>query len=99
MMPLRSCCCLAGSRAACVWSGLARRIASPDKRHNYLSLYGPLSMVLLLGVWAGGLIAGFGTLYWALDGLPVWPSWANQMYFSGVTFFTLGYGDMAPQTP
>ncbi len=81
-----------------VWSGLARRIASPDKRHNYLSLYGPLSMVLLLGVWAFGLIAGFGTLYWALDGRPVWPSWANQIYFSGVTFFTLGYGDLLPHT-
>jgi len=83
-----------------VWSGIARRISSEDKRHNYLSLYGPLSMVVLLLVWAGGLIAGFGTLYWALDYAPsVRLSWANQLYFSGVTFFTLGYGDLVPHTP
>jgi hypothetical protein len=81
------------------WSGLARRIRSPDNRHNYLSLYGPLSMVLLLMVWAGGLIMGFGSLYWAIDNSgSVWSSWANQVYFSGVTFFTLGYGDLVPRT-
>ncbi len=78
------------------WSGLARRISSLDRRHNYLSLYGPLSMVWLLGVWASGLIAGFGTLYWVLDAGRL--SWANQIYFSGVTFFTLGYGDVVPRT-
>jgi hypothetical protein len=64
-----------------------------------LSLYGPLSMVVLLMVWAAGLIAGFGTLYWTLDGLAPWPAWPNQLYFSGVTFFTLGYGDLVPHTP
>src|SRR6202140_2852334 len=50
-----------------IWSKLARRISGEDRRHNYLSLYGPLSMVWLLVVWASGLVAGFGTLYWALD--------------------------------
>lgn len=80
-----------------IWSGIARRIASDDRRHNYLSLYGPLSMIWLLLVWAIGLVAGFGTLYWALHaGQPVRPSLADQIYFSGVTFFTLGYGDMVP---
>jgi hypothetical protein len=28
-----------------IWSRLARRIGSEDRRHNCLSLYGPLSMV------------------------------------------------------
>jgi hypothetical protein len=80
-----------------LWSGFARRIQSADRRHNFLSLYGPLSMVLLLMVWAVGLIASFGTLYWALDyGRSVSPSWPNQLYFSGVTFFTLGCGDLVP---
>jgi voltage-gated potassium channel Kch len=82
-----------------VWSKLARRIGSEDRRHNYLSLYGPLSMVWLLVVWAGGLIVGFATLYWALNaGHSVRLSWPNQIYFSGVTFFTLGYGDVVPHT-
>ncbi|MEO8052123.1 MAG: potassium channel family protein [Acidobacteriota bacterium] len=82
-----------------LWAGLARRIRSADKRHNCLSLYGPLSMVCLLMVWAGGLIVGFGILYWALENGPsLRTSWANQLYFSGVTFFTLGYGDLVPHT-
>lgn len=83
-----------------LWSEVARRIRPENWRHNYLSLYGPLSMVFLLLVWAAGLITGFGTLYWALDyANPERLSWGNQLYFSGATFFTLGYGDLVPHTP
>lgn len=86
-----------------VWSGIARRIDSDERRHNYLSLYGPLSMVWLLMVWASGLIASFGTLYWAINPTNASGdarlSWPSQLYFSGVTFFTLGYGDLVPHTP
>jgi len=83
-----------------VWSRIARRIGSDDRRHNYLSLYGPLSMVWLLLVWGVGLITGFGTLFYTLNraAAPAL-SWPNQLYLSGVTFFTLGYGDLVPQTP
>ena len=82
-----------------VWSKIARRIDSEERRHNYLSLYGPISMVWLLMVWASGLITGFGTLYWAIDP-DVYSrlTWPSQLYFSGVTFFTLGYGDLVPHT-
>lgn len=80
-----------------IWSSVARRLSSEDKRHICLSLYGPLSMVWLLVVWAAGLVAGFGTLYWVLDwGQAAQLTWPNQVYFSGVTFFTLGYGDVVP---
>src|SRR4029077_6291942 len=80
-------------------SGFAPRIDSDDRRHNYLSLYGPLSMVWLLVVWAGGLVLAFATLFWALDSSQSGRrSWPDQIYFSGVTFFTLGYGDVLPHT-
>jgi len=82
-----------------VWSKVARRVGSEEKRHTFLSLYGPLSMVWLLVVWGAGLVTGFGTLYWALDpSQPLRPSWPTQLYFSGVTFFTVGYGDVVPHS-
>jgi hypothetical protein len=82
------------------WSGIARRIQSGDRRHNFLSLYGPLSLVGLLVIWAAGLILSFGTLFWALGfRQSEHRSWLDQLYFSGVTFFTLGYRDIVPRTP
>ena len=58
-------------------------------------------MVLLFGTWITGLILGFGLMFWASQtgagGAPP-PSLGTQLYLSGVTFFTLGYGDIVPQT-
>ena len=64
-------------------------------RTAFLSAFGPLSLFVLIVIWAAGLIVGFGLLHWSL-GTPM--SVANAgldtyLYFSGTTFFTLGYGD------
>jgi hypothetical protein len=67
---------------------------------GYLSLYGPLSLIGLLGTWAVGLIVGFGLWQWALGshlhgaGMPT--SLGTDVYMSGTTFFTLGIGDVTP---
>ena len=67
-------------------------------RTGFLSAFGPLSLFVLLVLWAAGLIVGFALLHWSLGtALSV----ANvgfdaYLYFSGTTFFTLGYGDMVP---
>jgi hypothetical protein len=56
-------------------------------------------MVLLILTWAMGLILGFGLLQWILHaGLDRPPNLASQPYTSGLTFFTVGFGDVAPQT-
>ena len=83
------------------FAALARRIRSVKRRETVLSVYGPLSLLLLLAVWATGLIVGFGLLHYALgsqvgmSGTP--PGLALDLYFSGTTFFTLGLGDATPQ--
>ena len=82
------------------WSALARRISSGKRREAILSFFGPLSLLMLLCVWALGLIAGFAMLQWALASplhaanQPI--NFGTYLYLSGTTFFTLGLGDVTP---
>jgi voltage-gated potassium channel Kch len=86
---------------AATWSGwtrLARLIRADARRERFLGVYGALSMILLFAVWAGGLISGFGVLEWSLQANPPASPLVEQVYMSGVTFFTLGYGDVVPRS-
>jgi len=82
-------------------SGLARRLPVGRKRDRYLAFYGPLSLLMLLTVWAVGLVVGFALLQWAAESrlhMPegATPTFTTDLYMSGVTFFTLGFGDVFP---
>jgi Ion channel len=84
------------------WAFIARRIHSEKRRNTFLSLFGPLSIIILLTFWAIGLIMGFALLHWAIGtplGGKLEPAMGVYAYFSGVTFFTLGYGDVTPVEP
>jgi len=84
-----------------IWKWAARRIGSRSRREALLAVYGPLSLLLLLALWAAGLVFGFGVLHWSLaspmqaPGGP--PSFGIDLYMSGTTFFTLGLGDVTPR--
>ena len=85
------------------WAAIAGRIEPRKRREYWLSLFGPLSTLVLIAFWACGLIIGFAVLQWSL-GSPLSASAADAglgqyLYFSGVTFFTLGYGDITPVGP
>jgi hypothetical protein len=81
-------------------AGLARRRPPGKKRERYLSYYGPLSLILLLTVWAVGLVLAFAVLQWSTGARLSTPEgqvdFRTNLYMSGVTFFTLGYGDVYP---
>jgi hypothetical protein len=85
------------------WAAVARRIRSPKLRNAFLSYFGPLSILLLIGAWAIGLILGFALLQWSLATELHTPgedaSFSVYLYLSGVTFFTLGFGDVTPVNP
>jgi hypothetical protein len=85
-----------------LWSAAVRAVSPRRKQENYLSYYGPLSLPLLLGLWAAVLIVGFALLYWAQgDAIKTQggqAGFAECLYFSGTTFFTLGLGDIFPNT-
>ncbi len=86
-----------------LWSMIAHRIRSLDRRENFLSYYGPLSLILLLVVWALGLVLGFASLQFACGSGISAPekvvSFWTDLYLSGTTFFTLGLGDVTPLSP
>ena len=83
-----------------LWSAVARSIADKNQRETYLAAFGPLSLVMLLGVWATAIVAGFAMMHWGLETpLNVAPGTApfsTYVYMSGTTFFTLGLGDVTP---
>ncbi len=80
------------------WSGLAVRMSVGARRESFLSVFGALSMVLLFIIWASALIIAFGVIEWALQAADTVQPLGDQLYMSGVTFFTLGYGDVVPHT-
>ncbi len=41
------------------WSRIGLHIKSPYRREGFLAYFGPLSLIVLLGFWAVGLIFGF----------------------------------------
>ena len=81
------------------WAELGRRLPAGTWRETFLSFFGPLSIVLLTGCWAAGLIVSFGLLQWALAPEPHrWQDITSGLYLSGNLFFTLGLGDVNPHT-
>jgi hypothetical protein len=80
-----------------VWKTAARLFPSPRREQTFLSVFGPLSLLVLFALWAAGLVLGFGLLHHAVS--PREAGLAESVYLSGTTFTTLGYGDVTPASP
>ncbi len=83
------------------WAKIVRSSAPPGWQETLLSFFGPLSLLLLMSIWVGGLITGFALLHWSggsalltRDGSA---GFIIDLYLSGTTFFTLGLGDVVPR--
>lgn len=48
-------------------SNLVRAMHNRKRREKYLGTFGPLSLLLLLALWATGLIFGYAVLHWGLQ--------------------------------
>lgn len=84
------------------WAALVRTLVPAAHQDTLLSIFGPLSLLLLLSIWAVVLIFGFALLHWsagsvllARDGSS---GFLTDLYLSGTTFFTLGLGDAIPRS-
>ena len=88
-----------------VWppfAAVGRRMKPGISRENFLSVFGPLSLILLLAAWAVSLVFGFALIQWGFGSHLASPSgihgFGADLYMSGTNFFTLGLGDVAPTT-
>ena len=85
-----------------LWSSIGRKMRPGNRREFYLSYYGPLSLILLLVIWAATLVLSLAMIEWGLS-LPMNApervlSFGTYLYMSGTTFITLGLGDVTPLT-
>ena len=87
------------------WSAskfLAALFPARKTRETLLGFYGPISLLVLIGVWAVGLVLGFGLMQYgagsAVSTAGGQPNFGTDVYLSGTTFFTLGLGDVVPRT-
>ena len=82
------------------WRRIASHIKTTSRQQNFLGYFGPLSLILLLGFWASGLIFGFALIQYGIGGHEQLSgeklNFGKIVYHSGETFFTLGYGDIVP---
>jgi hypothetical protein len=81
------------------FAAIGRRMKSGRWREEFLSVYGPLSLLALFGFWACGLVTGFGLLQWAIGMAPgaYKGSLATDLYLSAAALFTMTTGD--PKNP
>src|SRR6202158_5623247 len=86
-----------------MWKFAACLVPSKKTRESLLGFYGPISLLILVGVWAVGLIFGFGLLQFgagssvSVTGMQQ-GRYTTDLYLSRTTFFTLGLGDVLPRS-
>ncbi len=80
------------------WKFATSLISSRKRREALLGFYGPLSLLVLVGVWAVGLVLGFALMQYGAGSAVVMtggePRFLPDISLSGTTFFTLGLGDV-----
>jgi len=84
------------------WVATVRSLIPAQHQDTCLSFFGPLSLLVLLSIWAVVLMVGFALLHLSTgssllthDGSS---DFLTDLYLSGTTFFTLGIGDVVPRS-
>jgi hypothetical protein len=84
------------------WRFITGLIPLRKTRETLLGFFGPISLLILVGVWAVGLVFSFGLMQYGAGSAVVitggQPGFLTDLYLSGTTFFTLGLGDVVPHS-
>lgn len=80
-----------------LWRRLGR-VRDDRRREIVLSMAAPTSILGLLVAWGTSEILGWGLIWWALRESFAVPlsGPGDALYFSGVAFFSIGFGDILP---
>lgn len=84
------------------WRFVTSLVPARKTRETLLGFFGPISLLILVGVWAVGLVLSFGLMQYgagsAVGMTGAQPGFLTDLYLSGTTFFTLGLGDVVPHS-
>ncbi len=80
------------------WSvrALAARAPNEATKEIILAIYAPVSVLMLLTAWVIQQVIGFGLIWWGLGGVDGADGLFDSIYYSGVVYFTLGFGEVVP---
>jgi len=85
-----------------VWKFTVGLLPSKKVRESAFGVFGPLSLLILVAVWAVGLVFSFALMQFgsgsALNVTGFTSGFWTDTYLSGTTFFTLGLGDVIPRS-
>lgn len=65
-------------------------------RGRVLAVFGPLQLIVLLTMWVAAQVVGFGLIWWGIEGIEGIDGVFDGIYYSGVVFFTVGFGEVLP---
>ncbi len=84
------------------WKFITGMLSNRKARESLLGFYGPISLLILVAVWAVGLVLSFGLMQYGAGSAVIMtggqPGFLTDIYLSGTTFFTLGLGDVIPRS-
>lgn len=78
-------------------AAIGRRFSSDHARERLYSIFAPISVLAMLATWVTQQIIGFGLIWWGLRaGIQGDSSLLDSLYYSGVVYFTVGFGEVVP---
>lgn len=78
-----------------LWRALPSRLDS-RRREPLLAAFGPAILIALLGLWVSGLVFGYALVLDGVSGPAGRLGLGSALWLSTESFFTLGYGALAP---
>ena len=83
-------------RSWAIVSVLGSQISDEHRRERFFSLFAPISVLVMLVTWVVQQVLGFSLIWWGVGGVSGVDGLLDSIYFSGVVYFTVGFGEVVP---